>query len=335
MKRAKKSAKKWRLLLLPLLAALAAVAAQWLPARQVEVAWSPETVPEFSGEPYVALASGQPDFSEEDLTTETFEIYSPLDALGRCGVAYANISPETMPTEERGEIGMVKPSGWHTVKYDCVDGKYLYNRCHLIGYQLAGENANECNLITGTRYLNVKGMLPFEDQVANYVKETDNHVLYRVTPIYDGLDLVAKGVQMEAMSVEDRGEGVCFNVYVYNAQPGIAIDYATGESWLTEEALPEAESPQNTLEENSPVPEEDLVSDAIPALPEKGGETTGETTQEAAEGETYILNNRSMRFHLPSCSGAADIKDANRAAYTGDREELIARGYVPCGQCKP
>ena len=335
MKRAKKSAKKWRLRLLPLLAALAAVAAQWLPARQVEVAWSPETVPEFSGEPYVALAGWQPDFSEEDLTTETFEIYSPLDALGRCGVAYANISPETMPTEERGEIGMVKPSGWHTVKYDCVDGKYLYNRCHLIGYQLAGENANECNLITGTRYLNVKGMLPFEDQVANYVRQTGNHVLYRVTPVYNGMDLVARGVQMEAMSVEDWGEGVCFNVYVYNAQPGVAIDYATGESWLTEEAPAELETPQNTTEKTGPVSEESLASGETSVLPEEGGEKTDETTQGEPTGETYILNNRSMRFHLPSCSGAADIKESNRATDMGDREELIAQGYVPCGQCKP
>ena len=331
MKRAKKHAKKWRLLWLPLLAALAAVAAQWLPAWQTEDVWRLETVPEFSGEPYVVLAGGQPDFSEEDLTTETFEIYSPLDTLVRCGVAYANISPETMPAEERGEIGMVKPSGWHTVKYDCVDGKYLFNRCHLIGYQLAGENANECNLITGTRYLYVKGMLPFEDQVADYVKKTGNHVLYRVTPIYDGTDLVAKGVQMEAMSVEDRGEGVCFNVYVYNAQPGITIDYATGESWLTEEA----ETPQNTPEENSPVPEESLVSGETPVLPEEDGEKTDETIQEAPAGETYILNTRSMRFHLPSCSGAADIKESNRATYTGDREDLIAQGYVPCGQCRP
>ena len=323
MKRAKKSKNKWRLCLLPLLAALVAVAAQWLPDRQVEANWSLETVPEFSGEPYVVLAGGQPDFSEEDLTTDTFETYSPLDALGRCGVAYANVCPEIMPTEERGEIGMVKPSGWHTVKYDCVDGKYLYNRCHLIGYQLAGENANECNLITGTRYLNVKGMLPFEDQVADYVRETGNHVLYRVTPVYDGMDLVAKGVQMEAMSVEDRGAGVCFNVYVYNAQPGVTIDYATGESWLTEEVPAEEETLQTTPEENR------LLS------LEEGGEKTGGTTPEEPEGESYILNNRSMRFHLPSCSGAADIKESNRAAYTGDRENLIAQAYVPCGQCKP
>ncbi len=188
-------------------------------------------IPEYAGEPYVILQGNQPDFDLEDLTLEPFENYSELDSLGRCGVAYANICLDTMPTEPRGEIGQVKPTGWQTVKYDCVDGKYLYNRCHLIGYQLAGENANRQNLITGTRYLNVTGMLPFENMVDDYVEETENHVLYRVTPIFVGSNLVASGVQMEAFSVEDEGEGVCFNVYVYNVQPGVVIDYATGDSW--------------------------------------------------------------------------------------------------------
>lgn len=188
-------------------------------------------IPEYTGEPYVVLQDNWPDFDAGDLTTEAFETYSDLDSLGRCGVAYANICLEIMPTEPRGEIGQVKPTGWHTAQYDCVDGKYLYNRCHLIGYQLAGENANKKNLITGTRYLNVTGMLPFENMVDDYVEETENHVLYRVTPVFDGDNLVASGVQMEAFSVEDEGEGVCFNVYIYNVQPGVIIDYATGESW--------------------------------------------------------------------------------------------------------
>lgn len=193
-----------------------------------------DDIPVYSGQPYVVLNDNQPNFELEDLTTEEFELYSDLDSLGRCGIAYANISPETMPTEPRGEIGQVKPTGWHTVKYDCVDGKYLYNRCHLIGFQLTGENANEKNLITGTRYLNVEGMLPFENMVAEYVDETGNHVLYRITPIYEGSNLIAAGVQMEAISVEDEGEGVCFNVFVYNVQPGVVIDYATGDSWAEE-----------------------------------------------------------------------------------------------------
>ncbi len=190
-----------------------------------------EDIPAYSGEPYVILNDNWPDFDAEDLTTEPFELYSELDYLGRCGVAYANICLEIMPTEPREEIGQVKPSGWHTAKYECVEGKYLYNRCHLIGYQLAGENANKQNLITGTRYMNVDGMLPFENMVDSYVEETGNHVLYRVTPIFDGGNLVASGVQMEALSVEDEGEGLCFNVYIYNVQPGVSIDYATGDSW--------------------------------------------------------------------------------------------------------
>ena len=187
-------------------------------------------LPEFSGEPYVLINNNVPNFPIEDYQKGAFEEYSELDSLGRCGVAYACVGKETMPTEERGEIGMVKPSGWQTKKYNCVDGKYLYNRCHLLGYQLTAENANKENLITGTRYLNVTGMLPFENEVAEYVKGTGNHVLYRVTPIFEGDDLVAKGVQMEADSVEN--DEVCFNVYVYNVQPGVVIDYATGKSKL-------------------------------------------------------------------------------------------------------
>lgn len=191
-----------------------------------------ENIPQYDDQPYVIVNNNIPEFDQGDYTTDPFETYSELDDLGRCGVAFANICVDVMPTEERGEIGMIKPSGWHTVKYDVVDGKYLYNRCHLIGYQLAGENANPKNLITGTRYLNVEGMLPFENQVADYVKESNNHVLYRVTPIFEGDNLVASGVQMEAYSVEDNGEGICFNVFCYNVQPGVVVDYATGESYL-------------------------------------------------------------------------------------------------------
>ena len=215
-----------------------------------------------------------------------------MDALNRCTVAYACVGIDTMPTEKRGNIGSVKPTGWQVAKYDSVDGKYLYNRCHLIGFQLTAENANERNLITGTRYMNVDGMLPFENLVADYVKETDHHVLYRVTPIFSGDNLVADGVQMEAWSVEDAGEGVCFNVFVYNVQPGIEIDYATGESWLSGESGPSVQG-------------------------------------------TYILNTNSKKFHLPDCSGAASISEANRKDYTGSRSDLISQGYDPCGQCKP
>ena len=200
--------------------------------QQTYSAISIEDVPEYSGQPYVIINDNEPYFDKDDLTTQTFEKYSSLDSLGRCGVAYANIGEETMPTEKRGNIGMIKPSGWQIKKYDFIDGKYLYNRCHLIGYQLSGENANEKNLITGTRYMNTEGMLPFENQVADYVKDTGNHVLYRVTPVFEGNHLVADGVLMEAMSVEDRGLDIEFNVFVYNVQPGVKIDYATGNSQL-------------------------------------------------------------------------------------------------------
>lgn len=189
-------------------------------------------IPAYTDSPYIVINNNQPFFSDSELTTENFERYSPLDSLGRCGVAYANICTDIMPTEKRQAIGSVKPSGWHTIKYDCVDGKYLYNRFHLIGFQLAGENANKQNLITGTRYMNVKGILPFENEVASYVRETDYHVLYRVTPLFEGDNLVASGVLVEAKSVEDEGEGIMFNVFCYNVQPGVSIDYATGDSEL-------------------------------------------------------------------------------------------------------
>jgi len=198
------------------------------------VSYNIDEIPNYSGEPYVILNDNEPEFSESEITIDAFEKYSKLDYLDRCGVAFANVSVDTMSREERGSIGMIKPSGWHTVKYDIVDGKYLYNRCHLIGYQLTGENANEKNLITCTRYMNTVGMLQFENQIAEYVKETNNHVLYRVTPIFDDDNLLAYGVQMEALSVEDNGEGIKFNVFVYNVQEGINIDYETGKSSLIE-----------------------------------------------------------------------------------------------------
>lgn len=294
-----------------------------------------EEVPAYSGTPYVQLEGNVPSFAPEELGTQGVERYSPLDLLGRCGPAFAVVGLETMPTEERGAIGQVKPSGWHLAKYDCVDGKYLYNRCHLIGFQLTGENANEQNLITGTRYLNVDGMLPFENQVADYVSGTGNHVAYRVTPVFQGSELVARGVQMEARSVEDNGAGVCFNVYVYNAQPGVAIDYATGESWLEETqsgaqqpsgpaamfpeiVLPEIEFPEIDLPEFAR-PEEETAQEEKPGVEEQAG--------------SYILNISSGRFHLPDCSGVGTMKESNKQVTTQSRENLLAQGYVPCGQC--
>lgn len=264
-------------------------------AKESSISLALEDVPEYDGEEYIVLNNNVPEFSESDLVEESYEEYSKLDSLDRCGTAMACIGTDIMPTEKRGNIGSVKPSGWQTVKYDIVDGKYLYNRCHLIGYQLTGENANERNLITGTRYFNVDGMLPFEDMVADYVKETDQHVLYRVTPVFEGDNLVASGVQMEALSVEDEGEGICFNVYVYNVQPGIAIDYATGDS--------------------------ELSSD--------------ETQKDTGKTEQYVLNTNSKKFHLPSCASVADTKEENKEDYEGTSQNLIKQGYEPCGRCNP
>lgn len=270
-------------------------------------------VPAYSGAAYVAINGNAPYFTTEDLTTNSFESYSSLDHLGRCSTAYACVGQDIMPTEERGSIGQVKPTGWHTVKYDCVDGKYLYNRCHLIGYQLAGENANEKNLITGTRYLNIDGMLPFENMVADYVEETNNHVLYRVTPIFEGDNLLADGVLMEGYSVEDNGDDICFCVFAYNVQPGVTINYATGDSTL--------DGAPSTSEPVAPPVNQEPSSNPEP------GTSTAEVD--------YVLNKNTKKFHLSSCSSADDIKASNRENYYGLREDLIARGYDPCKRCNP
>lgn len=260
-----------------------------------EASYNLESIPEYTSEPYVMINENVPFFTESDFTEEAFETYSDLDELGRCGAAFANVGKETMPTEERGQIGMIKPSGWQTVKYDCVDGKYLYNRCHLIGYQLSAENANEKNLITGTRYLNVSGMLPFENKVADYIKETGNHVLYRVTPIYQDNNLVASGVLMEAQSVED--DTIRFCVYCYNVQPGIQIDYATGKSSLAA-----------GTEEASKAPDQEAM---------------------------YILNENSKKIHTPDCPSIQDTKPKNRKEYHGSLQELLDDGYTGCKNCNP
>ncbi len=286
-------------------------------------------IPEYSGSPYVEVSGNVPAFTEADLSSPA-ETYAPLDSLGRCGSAMAIVSRETMPTEERGSIGMVKPSGWHTVRYDdLISDRYLYNRCHLIGYQLTAENANErnlitgtryynrChligyqltaenanerNLITGTRYLNVEGMLPFENEVADYVEATGNRVLYRVTPVFVGDELVARGVQMEAKSVEDGGAGVSFNVFCHNVQPGIQIDYQTGQSWRSQDAGPTGES---------------------------------SSIQPSAGQVTYVLNVNSGKFHLPDCLSVSKMSDRNKRDLTSTYDEMIANGYSPCGNCLP
>lgn len=240
-----------RLLTLLVLALLLLTGCSRLRPAEAPKEFSFSSVPAYTGEPYTAVNSNVPFFTEEEITAKGFESYGPLDKMGRCTAVWASVGRELMPTEERGKIGSVKPTGWHTIKYDFVDGKYLYNRCHLIGFQLTGENANPQNLITGTRYLNIEGMLPFENMTADYVKETENHVMYRVTPIFEGSNLLASGVLMEGWSVEDRGEGVCFCIFAYNVQPGVEIDYATGESRLEEIHENEEEICTYVLNKNS------------------------------------------------------------------------------------
>lgn len=255
-------------------------------------------IPEYAGEPSVEVDGGQPGFTDEDIDAAKaggLESYSELDALGRCGPAVALVGPETLPTEERGSIGMVKPSGWQISKYDFIDGRYLYNRCHLIGFQLTGENANERNLITGTRYLNTQGMLPLENEIAAYVKETGNHVLFRATPLFQDSELVARGVQLEALSIEDGGAGVRFNAYCYNVQPNVEIDYATGDN----------------------------------------SGASAEDAEAAGEERVYILNTRSMKFHDPDCESVDDMAEHNKQEFTGTRDELLEGGYEPCGRCDP
>ena len=284
-----------------------------------------DEIPGYSGAAYVEINGNQPFFTEDEITDEAFESYSELDALGRCGVAFACIGIEIMPTEERGDIASVTPSGWeygglsNNNTYDFVENGYVYNRCHLIGFQLAGENDNERNLITGTRYLNIEGMLPFENMIADYVEDTENHVMYRVTPIYNGFDYVAQGVLMEGYSVEDNGWAICFCIFAYNVQPGVTIDYFTGVNVANGEKLPEIDSSDDNRNE---------VADGGSDKGEDDGDHSGEEV-------SYVLNTNSKKFHLPDSSCVGKINEENRKNYYGTKEELEADGYVACKLCKP
>jgi len=263
-----------------------------------------DAIPAYDGKAYVAVNNNEPFFTDSDMTTTAFENYSDLDSLGRCGVAYANICKDIMPTEERGKIGMIKPSGWHTVKYDVIKDRYLYNRCHLIGYQLAGENANPKNLITGTRYLNVEGMLPFENLVADYVNNTGNHVLYRVTPMFSGSNLVANGVLIEAKSVEDNGGGILFNVYCYNVQPGVGINYENGDSWL----------------------------DGTTGSASSGSDTsaTENSAADSSNSETMVhITATGKKYHRAGC------RTLKKSDTEVTLDEAKSMGLSPCGICNP
>jgi DNA-entry nuclease len=273
-------------------------------------------IPEYKNSPYVELNNNNPDFTEkEKQNKKSFEKYSRLDKLGRCGTAYANISTDLMPDEKRGSISSVHPTGWVQNEYAFVQDGHIYNRCHLIGYQLTGENANERNLITGTRYMNVEGMLPFENKVAEYVASTENHVLYRVTPVFEGDNLLANGVEMEAWSVEDGGKGVCFNVYCYNVQPGVMITYANGNN-----------KADGTVKGR-------FTGNASGKGNKKNTYTYKKSKSNSTE--TFVLNINSKKFHLPSCDAVKKMKPKNKKTYKGKRSELIKSGYEPCGMCKP
>ena len=297
-----------------------------------------DAIPAYDGKAYVAVNNNEPFFTDSDMTTTAFENYSDLDSLGRCGVAYANICKEIMPTEKRGKIGMIKPSGWHTVKYDVIKDRYLYNRCHLIGYQLAGENANPKNLITGTRYLNVEGMLPFENLVADYVNNIGNHVLYRVTPMFSGSNLVANGVLIEAKSVEDNGGGILFNVYCYNVQPGVGINYENGDSWLDgttpQEQSGQTDTPQNEGSQSS----DGSGAGGSGSSSSTTGNVSSGSDSSAAENSVSDSSNSETMVHI-TATGKKYHRAGCRTLKKSDTEvtldEAKSMGLSPCGICNP
>ena len=309
-----------------------------------------EMVPAYSGEAYADIKDDIPFFTEDELTAEPFQEYWPLDEFGRCTGAFACIGPELLPTEVRGSTGAATPAGWHSVKYDGIDGGYLFNRCHLIGYQLTGQTVNEKNLITGTRYMNLEGMLPFENSVRMYVEGTGNHVLYRVRPYYKGGNLLAEGVLMEAKSIEDPLVQFC--AFCYNVQPGIEIDYATGESFALEAVAGDAASGDVADGEAA---SEEAASDGgeILAIAGDPGLGDGESRARSIEDEpitraeedeasgeepveiTYVLNTNTKKFHYPYCSSVKDMKDKNKRETTLSRDEIIGQGYQPCKRCNP
>lgn len=328
-------------------------------------------IPEYSGALCIDVNSSEPGFTDDDLKRGAFMEFSDLDFEGRCGAAFARIGTDTLSNAPRGDISQVHPSGWEQHRYDFVDQEMLYNRSHLIAHQLCGEDANEKNLITGTRTMNSVGMTYYENIVANYVKQTGNHVLYRVTPIFAANDLVARGVQMEAESIEDGGQAVRFNVFVYNVEPGVEIDYVTGKSWESNDvpsmttggeatttgagAAPNAtgkeasgastkspngnaRSENETQEGNAESSQTNRANNAASSIDTKnpgndaGSEEGSVTSHELQE---YVLNTKSMKFHRPTCSSVNDIADNNKQEATATRDELILEGYSPCKQCNP
>lgn len=310
-------------------------------------------IPAYTGALCIDINHGMPGFTAQDEARGTFMQFSDLDFEGRCGTAFARIGPDTVSNEKRGDISQVHPSGWVQRKYSFVDDGMLYNRSHLIAHQLCGENANEKNLITGTRTFNAVGMLYYEELVGDYVRSTGNHVLYRVTPLFAANDLVARGVQMEAKSVEDNGEAIQFNVFVYNVEPGVAIDYVTGESWESSETPQVTSKGSATITTAAAARADKAAAGSVNGSKADGESSSGNdasssgndagdgagrnsaSSQGASEQQDYILNVKNKKFHKPDCSAGPDISSANKQNFTGTRDQLIARGYSPCGICKP
>ncbi len=293
----------------------------------------------YAGSAAVVVNNNVPGFGSEDIVATSYEQYGSFDSLGRCTAAIACVGQDIMPTEERGSIGSVKPTGWNQNKYPgIVDSEppYLYNRCHLIGYQLTGENANERNLITGTRYLNVEGMLPYENKVANYVSSTGNHVIYRVTPVFTGNNLLCDGVQMEAYSVEDSGAGICFNVFCYNVQPGVKINYSDGSNTLDDGFVVSYETETDVTSDRNISAEDNTVeSGAGNAAEDTTVASSANVVSENTQSASYIANKNTKKFHYPSCSSVADMKESNKLYYEGSRDDLVNQGYSPCKRCNP
>ena len=286
------------------------------------------SISSYSGDPIVELNGNVPVFDDSYTYQGAFESYSDLDELGRCGVAYACLGTETVSTEARGDISGIHPTGWDGTTYGFVDQEKIFNRSHLIAHSLSGEDANEKNLITGTRYFNSVSMQEYENQVLDYIYSSKNHVLYRVTPVFEGDNLVASGVQMEARSVEDDGAGISFNVYCYNVQPGVTVDYSTGDNWLSAVYGGNTDASGDL----SGSAEGDYEYSDAADTSDSASQQTEDTT--SVEG-TYVVNTKSMKFHLPTCDAVSSISDGNRMDYTGDRRALIDSGYSPCGSCNP
>ncbi len=284
-------------------------------------------IPAYSGSPSIAINDNKPEFAKSEITKVSFESYGELDELGRCTPAIASIGEDLMPTKDRESISMVKPTGWMQKKYPGLvdsDPPYLFNRCHMIGFQLTGENANEQNLITGTRYMNVEGMLPYENEVADYIRNSGNHVMYRVTPIFEGDNLLCDGVQIEALSVEDNGKGVSFNVFCYNVQPGVIIDYSDGSNKVDENYKAASDTGKTTFSL------EEFATSGMTDNAEDGSRSMTESTY------SYIGNRNSHVFHYPDCDSVSDMKEKNKVYFEdATRDEVIEQGFRPCGRCKP